>query len=138
MAEALAIDPRGLKRICTNCGTRFYDMNKRPITCPTCTTEFTGEIKVRTRRSRGAPVDEDTGVTDVAAVEVDTDVLEDDDAPIVRDDDDADEAEVLETDEDADDLGIVDEDLADIDDIDADIDPDADLADEIPTDDEEK
>ena len=40
-------DPRGLKRICLECGGRFYDLNKRPITCPSCDTEFTGEIKVK-------------------------------------------------------------------------------------------
>lgn len=49
-------DPRGLKRICTNCGTRFYDLNKRPVNCPECETEFTGEIKVKGRRGR-APVE---------------------------------------------------------------------------------
>lgn len=56
MAEkaTVAEDPRGLKRICTSCGVRFYDLNKRPIICPSCETEFTGEIKVKTRRSRAA------------------------------------------------------------------------------------
>ena len=39
-------DPRGLKRICLSCSTRFYDMNKRPIVCPNCDTEFTGDVKV--------------------------------------------------------------------------------------------
>lgn len=51
-------DPRGLKRICTSCGVRFYDLNKRPIICPSCETEFTGEIKVKTRRTRAAVVTE--------------------------------------------------------------------------------
>ncbi len=47
-------DPRGLKRICGDCGTKFYDMNNRPITCPSCQTEFTGEIKLKGRRGRVA------------------------------------------------------------------------------------
>jgi len=51
-------DPRGLKRICPGCGARFYDMNKRPIICPSCETEFTGEIKVKTRRGRVAAATE--------------------------------------------------------------------------------
>ena len=42
---AAVADARGLKRICAGCGIRFYDMNKRPIICPSCGTEFTGEIK---------------------------------------------------------------------------------------------
>ena len=53
-------DPRGLKRICLECGGRFYDLNKRPITCPSCDTEFTGEIKVKTRRGRSAVIIEET------------------------------------------------------------------------------
>jgi uncharacterized protein (TIGR02300 family) len=43
---ALAIaDSNGIKRICTNCGTRYYDMGKTPITCPSCDTEFVGQAK---------------------------------------------------------------------------------------------
>ena len=30
----------GLKRQCTNCGARFYDLNKDPIVCPKCATVF--------------------------------------------------------------------------------------------------
>ena len=57
-------DARGLKRICDECGTRFYDMNNRPIICPNCQTEFTGEIKVKGRRGRVA---EETAETPKAA-----------------------------------------------------------------------
>ena len=99
---AAVADARGLKRICAGCGTRFYDMNKRPIICPSCGTEFTGEIKVKTRRGRSAVAEgqvaektaaetanddeldaEDTADVDVvslddaAADEVDTDDNED-------------------------------------------------------------
>lgn len=56
-----AQDPRGLKRICMECGTRFYDMNNRPIICPSCGAEFTGEVKVKTRRGRAAAVEEAAG-----------------------------------------------------------------------------
>lgn len=45
-------DARGLKRVCVSCGGRFYDLNKRPIVCPSCSTEFSGEIKLKTRRGR--------------------------------------------------------------------------------------
>ncbi|NBP73957.1 MAG: TIGR02300 family protein, partial [Alphaproteobacteria bacterium] len=30
----------GLKRTCLGCGTRFYDMKKDPIVCPSCEAEF--------------------------------------------------------------------------------------------------
>src|ERR1700730_14231880 len=29
-----------IKRLCGNCGAKFYDLNKNPIACPTCTTVF--------------------------------------------------------------------------------------------------
>ena len=57
--SATAVDPRGLKRICMSCGVRFYDLNKRPIICPSCDTEFDGEIKVKSRRGRAAVVEKE-------------------------------------------------------------------------------
>ncbi len=51
-----ASDARGLKRVCVSCGIRFYDFNKRPIECPNCDTEFTGELKLKGRRSKAAIV----------------------------------------------------------------------------------
>jgi uncharacterized protein (TIGR02300 family) len=34
---------RGTKRTCQNqeCGARFYDLNREPITCPMCESEYT-------------------------------------------------------------------------------------------------
>lgn len=58
MAQTTA-DVRGMKRICTGCGARFYDLNKRPINCPSCDVEFTGEIKTRGRRGRAAVANDD-------------------------------------------------------------------------------
>lgn len=43
---------RGLKRICASCGIKFYDMEKQPIKCPSCDAKFTGDIEVKSRRSR--------------------------------------------------------------------------------------
>lgn len=53
-----ALDARGLKRVCVGCGIRFYDFNKRPIECPNCDAEFTGELKVKGRRGRAAGIAE--------------------------------------------------------------------------------
>lgn len=41
---------KGLKRACSECGSRFYDMNKRPIICPSCGTEFTMESKTKSKK----------------------------------------------------------------------------------------
>lgn len=95
-------DARGLKRICMSCGTRFYDMNKRPIVCPSCETEFTGEIKVKTRRSRSAVATEGQ-VSNKTAKNVandDDDEIEDDDVVSINDVNDGDD-----DDEDDEDLG---------------------------------
>lgn len=29
---------RGSKQVCTNCGARFYDLNREPVQCPLCET----------------------------------------------------------------------------------------------------
>lgn len=79
MSAATTKSP-GMKRICTSCGTRFYDLNKRPIICPSCSTEFTGDVKVKVRRGR-LPVDaKKEGLVEEAQVtELDEDILEDED-----------------------------------------------------------
>ena len=41
----------GTKRICPNCGTRYYDLEKDPIICPKCGTRFEAPT-----RGRAAPV----------------------------------------------------------------------------------
>ena len=30
---------KGEKHICSNCGAKFFDLNKSPIICPKCNTE---------------------------------------------------------------------------------------------------
>ena len=36
----------GTKRICGNCNSKFYDLHKSPIVCPTCQTVFELPIAV--------------------------------------------------------------------------------------------
>jgi len=43
----------GIKRICPNCGTKYYDLNRNPIVCPKCGTVF--EAAAVTARARPAP-----------------------------------------------------------------------------------
>lgn len=118
----LALDARGLKRICMSCGTRFYDMNKRPIVCPNCDVEFTGEIKVKTRRSRVvvandalAEENKKLASAEEGDIEIDEDLVSLDD---VAENDDGDDVDEEAVDPDLD----IDEDLGDIDDIDEDVD----------------
>jgi uncharacterized protein (TIGR02300 family) len=115
VADTVA-DIRGLKRICMNCGNRFYDMNKRPVACPSCATEFSGEIKVKARRGRVAALDDDEGQVSKATASKAAKGLDDDD------DDD-----IVELEEDTVSLDDLDDDNVDDDDIDPDLDIDDDL-----------
>jgi len=45
----------GTKRICQSCGAKFYDLQKSPIVCPSCGTEFDPEALLKSRRPRSAP-----------------------------------------------------------------------------------
>lgn len=47
----------GTKRRCLSCGAAFYDLNKSPILCPKCGTEFNPEALVKSSR-RPAKVEE--------------------------------------------------------------------------------
>ena len=49
----------GHKQRCTSCGIKFYDLNKTPITCPSCNTEFDPESLLKSRRGRGGPKQEE-------------------------------------------------------------------------------
>lgn len=99
-----ALDARGLKRVCVSCGIRFYDMNKRPINCPNCETEFSGEIKLKGRRGRAAALEADEKLEKVSAkgpaANEDSDIEERDDGVVSLEDVEAMENAGDDTDED--------------------------------------
>ena len=49
----------GKKRQCTSCGTKFYDLRKEPIVCPSCGEQISTEPPARSggggssKRARG-------------------------------------------------------------------------------------
>jgi uncharacterized protein (TIGR02300 family) len=50
---------RGIKRVCQSCGTRFYDLGRTPIVCPSCQSVY--QVTQPTSRrggERAAPVPE--------------------------------------------------------------------------------
>jgi uncharacterized protein (TIGR02300 family) len=49
----LAKTDLGTKRLCGNCGAKFYDLSKTPIVCPKCETVFV--VAPVTSRSRAEP-----------------------------------------------------------------------------------
>ena len=44
----------GIKRACLSCGMKFYDFNRTPIICPGCSTEFSLENLLTSRKGRSA------------------------------------------------------------------------------------
>ena len=118
----------GTKRICLNCGARFYDMNRDPIVCPACSTALDPVAQSRPRRTRApaklaavAAVADPEDVVVEADEEVET---EEDEEAVVAVEDDDDEAETEEDGEsaieDVSELG--DDELADV--IETDLDED--------------
>ncbi len=106
----------GAKQICPNCQSKFYDLGRRPATCPKCGTSFDPEEAVRNRRirARAAPADyeaDEEKPEKPAEVEVEGFEDEVDETPEL---DEVVEAEPLETDDDvvdappapAEDLGV--------------------------------
>ncbi len=54
----------GTKRLCPNCGTKYYDLNRSPIVCPKCGTVFAVAAAATAARARAqaaakAPVEEE-------------------------------------------------------------------------------
>ena len=81
----------GTKRLCPHCGTRFYDLQKDPMTWPACGSEFTVESLTQGRgrslvSEKTAMKDEDQeddliedDLDDDDSGDLDDDLLEDDD-----------------------------------------------------------
>ncbi|MCX7889804.1 MAG: TIGR02300 family protein [Rhodobacteraceae bacterium] len=98
-------DEWGTKRLCPNCGSRFYDLMHDPMTCPECGHSFTAEsllagrgrvivaekaaVKERDLALDEIAEDEDLD-SDAADVDLDDDLLEEDEDDNVSLDDIAD------------------------------------------------
>ena len=51
----------GTKRLCPNCGAKYYDLNRDPIICPRCDTVF--EVPTKSRgHAAPAPAEEEEAV----------------------------------------------------------------------------
>lgn len=120
----------GIKRICSSCGARYYDLHRRPPVCPSCGAEFDPEAFLKSRRARPAAVEEvkkaapPSRAAAVLGVGVDEVVdLEDaeDGVPVEDLEEDGEEEDVLI--EDASELG-EDDDMGEVVDVEASVDDD--------------
>ncbi|MFM2354293.1 MAG: hypothetical protein RLZZ528_29 [Pseudomonadota bacterium] len=86
-------DEWGTKRLCPHCGSRFYDLQRDPMTCPECSHSFTADSLIAGRgramiaekvavKERDLDLDDLADEADIDAegadVELDEDLLEDD------------------------------------------------------------
>lgn len=110
----------GSKRTCQNCGTKFFDFGRDPITCPKCGAVFQ-VVALSSRASRAAATRDDdeaeveTGA-EVVALE-DADAIDDgkvapaaveDDADIIEDDAASDDEDTFLQEEEEDDADVAD------------------------------
>ena len=108
----------GTKRVCLNCGARFYDLGRAQIVCPSCGTPFDLESAGRAKRTRtvAARAPEAEGVAE-ADEEAEADVEEAEAEGAVEAEEEEEEEEGLI--EDASELGD-DDDMSDVIDSDSD------------------
>ena len=73
---------KGEKHICSNCGAKFFDLNKSPIICPKCNTEVVEKSSnVRTKTTVSEPPGNDNNINVSETEDLDTiqneDVIDD-------------------------------------------------------------
>ncbi len=79
----------GKKRICLACNTKYYDLNKSPIICPSCGSEFDSDIYLKSRKGKNLStkvvsekkqnMSEDMSNIDDIETDTDDEVVSDDD-----------------------------------------------------------
>ena len=79
----------GKKRICLACNTKYYDLNKSPIICPSCGSEFDPDVYLKSRKGKNLSakvvsekkqnMSEDISNIDDIETDTDDEVVSDDD-----------------------------------------------------------
>lgn len=83
---------RGTKRVCQNCGSKFYDLNRDPITCPICQSIYQQDGRPKAAISGNtADVDDDDdalspSIANVDMVSLDEVAESENDLPDIDDD----------------------------------------------------
>jgi uncharacterized protein (TIGR02300 family) len=67
----------GVKRICSACGTKYYDFNNSPIICPSCNMEFNPDVYLKSRKGKNllpkVVADNNVNISNLDEIEVEND-----------------------------------------------------------------
>ncbi len=79
----------GVKRICSSCGAKYYDLNKSNIVCPSCGAKFDPNYYIKTRKAKSTssktlPENDSDLTKDIENLD---DMEVDEDVEVVSDDD---------------------------------------------------
>lgn len=80
--ETMGKEDWGVKRVCLECSTRFYDFNKMPIVCPSCGAVFDPEYLLKKKNK----ITRDKG-DDIVGIDIIDDELEDEADDVIPMDD---------------------------------------------------
>jgi len=70
----------GLKRICPQCGARYYDLNRDPVVCPKCGAHYDPETVIKSRRAKAPPPE--VPIEPIAEEEIETEIAEEAEAEV--------------------------------------------------------
>ena len=79
----------GIKRVCSSCNTKYYDLNKSNIVCPSCGAKFDPNYYIKTRKAKSTssktlPENDSDLTKDIENLD---DMEVDEDVEVVSDDD---------------------------------------------------
>ena len=98
----------GKKRICLACNTKYYDLNKSPIICPSCGTKFDPDTFLKSKKGKSLSpknaVESNEDISNIDDIEIETvEEVVSDDNPILdinKDDKDTDSELEIEIEDD--------------------------------------
>ena len=62
---------KGEKHHCSNCGAKFFDLNKKPIICPKCNTEVLDKLNIRSKPFISKPQENDNNIDNIETEDLD-------------------------------------------------------------------
>ena len=74
----------GNKRICLGCSLKYYDFNKSPIKCPSCSLEFDPDSYLKSRKGKSMSPKATVAVDEIVDPQIDEEEIVIDDDEIIK------------------------------------------------------